>query len=223
MDMSEDVTTLIDRVENWKLYAILYGTILRFHPWLTGIVKQTMLRNATESDCAVLSRIVQERLRPHLFEDAPSPDLSQSTVWDALKEKSTFFAGFDDDKAGMENDLSHCAVALMLVGGDPIARHVISTIYHLSCNENIVQKLRCELEELDTPLSTPPSLEELNARKFDLPYLHAVLRESRRLEETADGMDFSKTTFATDDALLVGDHRIPAEVCSTNKWPCSNR
>lgn len=223
MDMREELTTIIDRIGTWKISAIIEGTFFRFHPWLTAIMRSRLLQDRYEEELNhVLIRTVLQRLDRRLGKDGDEATQEASETdpyanWFTLIQKSPFAAAYDVYRTQLPKDDEKASflatmVALLLVGSDPIAGHIMTAIFYLSCNPGVNAKLRHELAQLEIPLSNPPALQELIDRKQDLPYLGAVLSETQRLRSD-DGFNFTRLAGSNEAAMLLDGRAIPGHVC----------
>lgn len=222
MNMDDDVAAVIDSMADWKLYAVLYGTFFRFHPWLKAVFDMLTKRHQTESKLQeTLECVMQEKLQVLIDKDEiafetvnVSAGSREETLWTVVKTKSNFFNAIDDaiqDHPDQDSSLLTVLGALLLVGGDPLAVHLLTTIFFLSCNEQTVQMIRSELDALETPLSDPPTLQELAGRQEELPTLMGMLDETRRLCPS-DTFNFTKLARPGEAGEDIRHCHVPDEV-----------
>ena len=213
--MGQDVDTMLDRLESWKFYAVLQGTFFRFHSWTSAILRHTLWRRRADSHLIdVLTQMVDSRLEAHVreYDQASCHTGAMST---AKRSASNMLGESISSLQGREDNDKHAflgvSVAAALVHSDPIARHMLSTLFYLSRHPKELQELRYELDAQLVPFSDPPLLWELIDREDNLPRLYAIMAESRRLQP-CDAFDFTRQTPPGVSGTMIAGFRIPQEV-----------
>ncbi|GAB7352892.1 hypothetical protein MBLNU459_g3486t1 [Dothideomycetes sp. NU459] len=208
---NSDVVEVTNNLNQWKLYAVLYGTYFRFHPWISMAYQKSGL-----STTLTLSH---QKLNG--APNAATPDKGHcKTVRDILNQKectrnntlekvdslaALAALSSDNNVSGQDESLA-IVVALLLAESDPIIAHIYSTISHLAENPKTVNDLREEFAALKRPLSQPPKASELVQLEDGLPLLNAVLLESQRLQLLED---FQYTRIAGDNGMSIAGREIP--------------
>lgn len=213
MKLTEDTVTVISRAKAWQRFSALYVTFFQFHPWLLRLFAMFISVDPVERRIrATLDRIVKEWLEDVSKPDETVTDITRQAMCDYLGEKSHLVPLVSKAVETSEYSklLPSVLVALLAESHYP-ARHISSLIYHLSRNEQVVRKLRCELRDLDPPLSDHPTLVEFILRKPHLPYLDALLSESHRLQ-ASEGGDFHLVGVCHNETQKLSTYFAPDEV-----------
>lgn len=160
LDREQDISKLLQAMESWKFYAVLFGSYHRFYPAVR----------------ALLCRSVKAAFSKHL-------DLSAVEHEPCIaNELNRANSSPDDNTTDHQTASFEAGIALMTSGTDPVITHLLSTMYFTYQDTELVETLREEIDKAN--LSQPPKLKELIHAKSKMPRLHAVLQESLRLIET---------------------------------------
>lgn len=233
--MEGDKKDLVNHINDWNLTSVLNGSFFKFHPRVFDHWNSLSdLHRRSFGVSSMLERVVNERLiHPKKDNDATLPEILSSwteRLEERLKQydeatlarssplirkqdipkkaESDIFAALDADCNNEIIDPSMSLAALFVVGSDPIARHILATLYFLARDPGRVEHLR---EELDHAcLSVTPTLQELIDRRDAWPKLRSVLAESYRLRDSEFCMF---TERLVNSPLLDKEHsEIPQEV-----------
>lgn len=102
-----------------------------------------------------------------------SQDLGKDCL--SLLIKANMAPDLRDDQRLSDAEVADQCSTILFAGHETTGTGLMWTLYHLACNQDVQEKLRRELLEVD---AREPSWDELNA----LPYLDAVVHESLRLD-----------------------------------------
>lgn len=219
MDMTSNSMTIFNQLKSWKLYAVLYGTYFRFHPWISVFATKVAGHFRSEDHVRnLVVAILQESLnRRAEAENFGAEDLVSESSSAPSDCKAEFVAELDawmKDAPSNKSNILDAVGALLLVSGDAIAGHLLSTLFFLASDEHAVVRLRCEINSLGTSLSDPPTLQELFSNEAHLVFLRSVLQESQRMQGREDFYWASLTPVTNDHETICG-RPIPAHVTNT--------
>ncbi|KAK3067754.1 hypothetical protein LTR53_015182 [Teratosphaeriaceae sp. CCFEE 6253] len=130
-----DAARIRSAMQDWKFYAVVHGTYVRFHPIIARLLKSlplpdpsTQIRDLLPTDIDTVER---GALR-HVRERANAADRDDSAL------------------------LFACA-ALITVGSSPFIIHALTSLFHIYRNPNLLQRLRHEIDHIQISWSEVPA------------------------------------------------------------------
>lgn len=105
-------------------------------------------------------------------------------------------------------DTREACMALLLAGSDPVIVHLVSSLWYIYSDPELLQKLRNEMDSVGLPEQA--KIKDLIHAKASMPLLYAVLQESLRLHLPADS---SAIKYRVPDAgVQINFQHIPSGV-----------
>lgn len=188
LEQQKDVSSLIEALETWKFYSILYGSYFRFHPNISALLQRLGLGRSLKSTIA-----------KHLNTGIATEVACVANELRPLIEPP------DEAPWNLERATLEASIALMTSGADPVITHLLASIYFTYHDQELVEALRDEIEAAG--LSEPPKLKQLIHAKPQMPLLHAVLQESLRLIKSP-----ASSFISPKGGIEIGRGSIPEEV-----------
>lgn len=188
LNHNHDISKLIESVENWKFYAILYGSYLRFHPFIARILW-------VFSGSKDLKSLILEHLDIDPNDGSPS-------VFNQMRDASE----------GQPKELKHileACIALMVSASDPAITHILASLFFTFREPELVEALRDEISRAN--LSETPKIKELIHAKPRMPLLYAVLDESLRLIQPRTNR---LSYVSPNGGVMIGGKHVPEGVSS---------
>lgn len=183
LDRRQDISKLLQAMENWKFYAVLFGSYHRFYSVVRAIFRRSV------------KGVFTKHFDLSAVEDGPC---IANELFNANNSP-------EDDTVDLKTASFEASIALMTSGADPVITHLLSAIYFTYQDAELVEALREEIDKAN--LSQPPKLKELIHAKPKTPLLHAVLQESLRLIETP-GVSY----VAPKGGITIGGVNVPEAV-----------
>jgi len=168
-------------LESWKSYGVLYGSYLRFRPFLDAAYKKLGLAG---------------NAKDHISEDF---DIDDDHPKHLLRK------GSDEPKHA--RDMFDPCVAMILAGSDPVITHLLTSLFYIYRDPELLQRLRHEIKR--SGIWQPPRLKFLMRSKARMPLLHAVLQETLRLHQPqTTGFSY----IASEGGVLIEGKHVPEGV-----------
>lgn len=137
---------------NWKFYAILHGSYLRYHPFIASILKRWRILGG--SSAQLMLKLMPPRLSGILGSQA----------------------GFGSKNSPAE--LETC-IALTLAAADPTVSLILTALHYIYSYPGLLEELRAETLAAQCP--PRPTFKQLILARPSMSKLHAVLLECTRL------------------------------------------
>jgi hypothetical protein len=188
---SSDNAALVRAMENWKHYHMATGAATRLFPRIAQFLRRHDIRNGFE-------QLVYNHLNAS----------RDSKLCSALNRP------VEGDATVSKHAIEAC-VAIVLAGADPLITHLQSSLFHIYNDKELLEQLRGEIANLK--ISQPPTIKELVYGTIDMPLLHAVLRESIRLQQPHTN---SMRLIAPKGGVVVVDVLIPEDVSCLIVFAC---
>ncbi|USW48688.1 Putative cytochrome P450 superfamily [Septoria linicola] len=151
----------------WKFHSILYGSYLRYHPFIKAILNALRFRSQGGDVFDPVMQVVGQPTAP------PSSDGAE-----VKRESHTF------PIAAIE-----ARVALAIAGADPAISLMLKVFETLSQDLPLQRLLVGEIT--DAALATPTTFQTLVTRKLDMPRMHALIQQVSRAQHLSDiGLSF---------------------------------
>ncbi|KAK4507103.1 hypothetical protein PRZ48_000837 [Zasmidium cellare] len=179
---SDRIQTLM---KDWKFYAVLYGSYLKYHPFIAKILRKCGLRGDSQHE---------------LFQGA-HPDQEAEPP---AEDPSDTIPGLKDEEQGLLHQGIEARIALTLAGADPAVILIRTALWYIYSDQELLQQLREEIENAN--LSETPTFKELIVERINMPLLHAVLLECIRLNTP---METGPTYKTREEDVLVGGYPMP--------------
>lgn len=215
MKLNSNNVDPIQELSKWKMYSIVYGTYFTFRPWISKVYQNYM-------HFADICKFLRQALSTQ-----PQTVVSEEGRRSARPKNTDFLTVFaalsDDGHLKDQGDAVTTAMALMLADQDPVVEHILNTLVHLAQNPDSLTKLREEVVASKRALSQPPRANELMHMESTLPFLHAVLLESRSLHGSGDhqyARADPKTGRIYDNDNPVGMTEMLAHPANKESSPC---
>ena len=157
LDSTADIAAFVREMENWKHYTMATGAATRLFPRVAQFLRRHDIRNSFE-------QLVYSRLNASRDEDLGCP-LNRPAEEGAIPLRH----------------VTEACMAIVLAGADPLITHLQSSLFHIYNDKDLLEQLRDEIANVK--LSQPPKIKELVYGTLEMPLLHAVLRESLRLQQ----------------------------------------
>lgn len=142
-------------LKNWKFYAILHGSYLRYHPFIASMIKRWHVSGG--SSAQLMMRLMPSRLT--------------SVLGSSISSQSS-------EAMSSNAELETC-IALTMAAADPTVALITTALHYIYSTPNLLEKLRAEIAAAQ--LSPQPTFKELILSRPSMPTLHAVLLECTRL------------------------------------------
>lgn len=149
-----NITAIKEALDQWKFRSVLSGSYMRFHPIIARLFRRLQTDN--------LEKLIISRLKE-------AADECQNNL--SHKE-----SGVADNESRSRLD---AFLALLIVGADPTITHLLSSLYYIYSDTDLLTQVRDEINKARPSL--PPKIKELLYAKPRMPRLHAALLESLRL------------------------------------------
>lgn len=188
LEQEPDGGKIQKHMKDWKFYAVLYGSYLKYHPFILKILSKCGLRGGSQDD---------------LFEEAHSTRDTEAAASDAAGDNH----GQREEQRKLLSEDIEARIALTLAGADPAVTLMRTALIHIYSDLNLLQQLREEI--LNATLSETPSFKELIAERGNMPLLHAVLLECIRLSPP---METGPTYTTREDDVPVAGRSMPKGV-----------
>ncbi|GIZ38993.1 hypothetical protein CKM354_000238600 [Cercospora kikuchii] len=189
VDNIPNADKIYKKLGNWKFYAVLYGSYLRYHPIVKAMLPGIRSCNHRQATCDPALEILGHRPAAKRMD----PDGHKDVV-----------NGSEEHKSTCKGDVE-ARTALAIAGFDPAASLSREVIKHISADEQLQQLLHAELTSAG--LTSNPSFQELSLRKLSLPRMHALIQHHMRLLGLHD-IDLSYVSPA--GGAVLGDHIVEA-------------
>ncbi|KAF2173103.1 hypothetical protein M409DRAFT_49590 [Zasmidium cellare ATCC 36951] len=185
LQIDPDADRIQAQMKDWKFFAVLYGSYLKYHPLIAKILKKCGVRGDSQHELFRGTRSSQET-----DDNADSmPDSSSGQQ----KEEQALLPGDAEAR-----------IALTLAGADPAVILIRTALSYIYSDTGLLQQLREEMKTAD--VSETPNFKELIAKRFKMPLLHAVLLECIRLNTPLETGPTYKTR---EEDVLVGGYPVP--------------
>lgn len=187
LEESPDANRIQNLLKDWKFYAVLYGSYLKYHPFISKILSKCGLRGKQND---LLSSSATAR------SDHEASDSTSDFMPDQEGEQRSFL---DDD--------TEARIALTLAGADPAVVLIQTALRYIYSDATLLQQLRGEIR--DAQLSNSPLFKELIEKRHEMPLLHAVLLECIRLNPP---LETGPTYTTSEEGVEVGGHKMAKDV-----------
>jgi hypothetical protein len=151
LDIESEPAKVDRALREWRLYAILYGSYLRYHPFIAKVRKLCGLdKIARDGRFAMASEELQQ-------------------------DPSTYI---NDNTNPVAADIE-ARIALSLAGADPVITLILKAMQRIYADETLLENLRNEITAAE--LSFPVSFQQLIVKKDRLQLMLSVLVECSRI------------------------------------------
>jgi hypothetical protein len=188
---SSDNAALVRAMENWKHYHMATGAATRLFPRIAQFLRRHDIRNGFE-------QLVYNHL-----------DASRDSELGCILNRPV-----EGDAAVSKHAIEAC-MAIVLAGADPLITHLQSSLFHIYNDKELLEQLRGEIANVK--ISQSRTIKELVYGSIDMPLLHAVLRESIRLQQPHTN---SVRLIAPKGGVVVVDVLIPEDVSCLIVFAC---
>jgi hypothetical protein len=182
LDVDADPAKVDRALKDWRFYAILYGSYLRYRPFIAAIRKLCGMDKIAEDE---RFKMVAGASDP-AFTNIPSPIAPEN-----VKAPAT------DIEA---------RIALSLAGADPVVTLIFTSMQRMYKENGLLVRLREEISAAD--LSYPLSFEQLISRKDRLPITICMLLGCLRTHPGYDSHSYA----SAEGGISVGGTQVPAGV-----------
>lgn len=182
LENGADVLKLIRAMEKWKTYAMPFDAPLRLSPRTAQLLRRFGIRTSFER--AVLKHL-------------------NTTVG---RESGGALGWLLEHGTRRQHAIEAC-MAMVIAGVDPLITHLQTILFHIYNDKELFGQL--EQEIMNAKLSQPATIKELVYGRLTMPLLHAVLRESLRLQQPYTN---SARLIAPKGGVVVIDVLIPEGV-----------